>query len=118
MSVDTTIGILVTCRRDGQPGQEFRVAHVRAIETISDEPDYPSTQNPVLNRERVRQCFAGSQMFTDREQALEAANRLLQKKGGYVEYGICELDYSNLHFPASNRTRRRRRHQRREQWIR
>jgi hypothetical protein len=107
MSADNTIGILVTRRRDGQHGLEFRVAHAKAIETIEEDSDYPSKDSAVFNRERVRALFMSSPVFFSIEEAFLLAWKL-EEKIGYVEYGIRKLDYSRVYFPASNRKRKRR----------
>lgn len=107
MSADNTIGILITRRRDGQKGQEYRVAHAQAIENIEYQPDYPSAAHPVLNREYARSLFGSSKMFLNKDDAYREATRLYDAVGD-VEYGIRELDYAAVYFPASDRKRKRR----------
>lgn len=115
MSADNTIGILITRRRDGNAGNEYRVAHVQSIENMEYEPlDYPSVDHPLLNREWVRRLFGKSPVFLDLEDAFRLAKRL-EKEAEYVEYGIRLLDFNQLYFPASDRKRQRRHFGRRYQ---
>ena len=113
MSADDTTGIMITKRRDGQPGNEYRVAWAQAIENIELEPDYPSMAQPALNRESVRTLFAKSQVFFREEDALTAASRIESRWEGGTEYGIKKFDFSTLYFPASDRKRQRRQFRRR-----
>jgi hypothetical protein len=108
MSTDNTIAILATRRRDGQPGLEFRVAEVMAIENIWHQPDYPSVDRPVLNREMVRGNFRKSNVFYNEEDARSAAKEM-EKTIEFVEYGIKYFEFANTFFPASDSMVRRRR---------
>ena len=108
MSTDNTIAVLVTRRRDGKPGNEYRVAHVMALENIRFHRDYPSAVNPVLNREMILSIFGDCQVYYDPVEAREVASKM-EEGHDFVEYGIEELDYSKLHFPATERKRKRRR---------
>lgn len=112
MSADNTIGILVNRRRDGQEGQEYRVAEAQAIENIYYEADYPSADRKVFNREWVRELFSKAPFFHQMENANRYAQRMLRRiegAGGIVEYGVRIFDHSDTYFPASDRKRLRRR---------
>lgn len=106
MSADNTIGILITRRRDGDEGQEYRVAHVQAIDNLWYKPDYPSVAQPVLNRHHTLLQFADASVFKEAEAAMYAA-MCLEQDVGYVEYGIRLLNYTAIYFPAPNRKRPR-----------
>jgi hypothetical protein len=112
MSADNTIGILITRRRDGQEGNEYRVAHVQAVENIEMNPDYPSADHPVLHRENVRRLVGRSSFFYSIEEANRTAE-LMEGCAGFVEHGIRVLDFASVFFPASDRKRRQRLHRRR-----
>ncbi len=104
MSADNTIAILVTRRRDGKPGSEFRVAHVMAVDNNWNQPDYPypsKDHRAVFNREMVRANFSNSEVFYTKEEALKSAQEL-EKKIEIVEYGIRWFDFSAISFPASD----------------
>jgi len=90
MSADNTVAVLEM--RDG-----CRVAHVQAIENINYKPDYPD-DNPVFNREWLIAYFGNSQV-TPKYKALDDAFAL-EKKIGYVEYGVRILEYKGIDFPA------------------
>ena len=115
MSADTTTGMLITKRRDGQPGNEYRVAWAQNIGGIMDEPNYPpSMQHPILNRKLVRDIFAKSEVHFTEAKALVEASAIEGACRG-TEYGIVKFDFSSLYFPASERRRKRRSFRRRSE---
>lgn len=111
MSADNTIGILITKRSDGQPGQEYRVGYAQAIENAWEEPDYPGDKSS-MHRATVRRIWAKSPVYTDAGVARKAAV-VMEVQQGYVEYGIVVYDHPNLFFPASPAKSRRNRMKRR-----
>lgn len=107
MSAHNAIAVLITCRRDGKPGCEYRVARVIALENVTRDPDYPSADSPILNRQVVRNYFEACEVLYDSAEARQAALKL-EEEHEFVEYGIVELDYSPICFPASERGKKRR----------
>ena len=75
MSADNTVVILVTRRRDGRVGQEYRVAHCQAIENLWFSPDYPSEARPEVNREWLRSLCGEVDFLHSAEEALRQARR-------------------------------------------
>jgi hypothetical protein len=103
---ETMVALLVTRRRDGRSGFEFRVARVAASATITDNIDYPPLE-PAFSREVVRALFAGAQLFRSEIAARNFARRLQERRGIVLELKV--FDYSKVFFPASDGKRARRR---------
>lgn len=109
MSADDTVLVLKTKGKHG--ALEYRVAHVQAVENLTDGADYPKA-GPQLNRRWALDAFRGAKAFADQAEALKEATRIDRAWGG-TEYGIRLLDLSRLHFPSTDRKLRARRWMRR-----
>ncbi len=103
MSADDTVIVLQTAGKNGQ-GREFRVAHVQAAECMVTKSDYPSPGNPVFNRAWVLDAFRNARVHT----SMESAAREAAPMGRHAEYGVQFVDHPTVHFPASDRRRKRR----------
>lgn len=117
LSADNGIYILVTKGQGG--GREYRVTYAQAIENVELDADYPPNPGQeALNREWTMYHFGGSEVLTDRGNALQLAGDIyddVMEGFGILEYGISFLDYSWLHFPSMRPRRNRRRRQRRQE---
>ena len=107
MSADNGVYILET--RGQRRGEKvYRVVHAQAIENIEWEPDYPARE-PRLNRKYTLMYFGEAVAWTNLDHALEYAKELHDEIAdeGIVEYGICFLDHSCVHFPSTKKLRKR-----------
>lgn len=95
MSADN--GIYILKYLDENMKLKFRVEHAQAIDNINYEPDYPK-EKPVLNLRYTLWYFLNSPEFDNEKDTLEFACKLYEK-WEYTEYGVCELDYSNIYIP-------------------
>lgn len=106
MSADNTVIVLKTKGKNGNDA-EYRVARVQCAENMAWEADYPSRDNPRLNRQWVLDTFNG-RVFTSANEALKQATRI-KREATEVEYDVHMHDYSDVFFPATDRKRRQRR---------
>ena len=94
MSADNGVYILET---KGVDGYEYRVSYTGAIENIEYRPDYGR-----FNKEWLIRIFGKSVVYTNEVEALKDAMEIkksIEKFGDYVEYGICNIDASDIEFP-------------------
>jgi hypothetical protein len=94
MSADNGVYILET---KGVDGYEYRVSYVSAIDNIEYKPDYGR-----FNKEWLIRIFGKSVVYTNEIEALKDAMEIkksIEKFGNYVEYGICNIDASDIEFP-------------------
>lgn len=93
MSADNGIYILQTESQNG--GDEFRVAHLQAIDNISWDEDLGlHTDNLDKQIKNARDMFQGAEIFKTEDQAFQKARDLakeIDEDGGYLEYGISSI---------------------------
>jgi len=96
MSADNGIYILETS------GPEYRVAYAQAIDNITYHPDRSDSQG--WNEKQVRLYFSDSEVFNTEEEAFAEAQKIAdewERGSGWLEYGICGLDFSERDFPCT-----------------
>lgn len=106
MSADNGIYVLKTTRNRKQEGAAsvqcepypvYRVGYANAIDNF----DYYKTNHPYNVGAYMKDVWGGSDVYTDEDQAVVAANKLL-KQVGYTEYGISHIDASDMVFYGDN----------------
>jgi len=94
MSADNGVYILET---KGSDCYEYRVSYTTAIDNIEYEPDYGR-----FNKEWLIRIFGNSVIYTNEVNALFDAieiKKAIEKYGDFIEYGICNIDASDIEFP-------------------
>lgn len=105
MSDSKTVIVLKTHGK-GKFDAEYRVAVTGDPENMTRDADYPSKENPRLNRQWLLSTFGGKQVFTVAADASEEAFRI-KVANGCLEHGISFIDFSDfsdIYFP-SDRTK-------------
>lgn len=95
MSADNTIAILITKSKENGK-KEYRVKEIGNSEEIGY--DFDRKKKGRLNEEFVLMMFGDCKVLCDENKARKKAERI-EKKSGFVEYGICTFDFSHLPFP-------------------
>jgi hypothetical protein len=94
MSTDNGVYILET---EGSNCYEYRVSYTMAIDNIEHNPDYGR-----FNKEQLIKVFGNSVVYTNEVEALLDAmetKKVIEKSGNFIEYGICNIDASDMKFP-------------------
>ncbi len=100
---ENKIVLVLKTHGKGSADVEYRVALVQEMEGMTVDADYPSKENPRLNRQWLLSTFGGKQVFTVAADAMKEAVRI-KEETGCLDYGTSFIDFSDIYFP-SDRTK-------------
>ena len=102
MPVGGVIGVLITRRCDAKKGFEFRVAYMPNAIGLITNPDYPSPNNPAINRDFALKVFGNCRVVFNKDSAYNKV-KLLANKIGLPANEFMEFDQTSINFPAYRR---------------